>query len=215
MNTDWDARELKRLRVATAIALGHNQVPADESLIADLVMGVLDEHTCWNTYSWADSAIVLASHYVGEAAAHLKAIGKTHKPTTRSAAIHFLGRIGSGREIPLLTRCLYDVRDAVRIAAARGLARIRPSAVLPYLLDDGNFLLPDTAISRVRILAELRRGPPQTLSTEEHASVRQKLLEVLARPDVSLEEQIEAARTLKAEFPFGTLLRALFDGATD
>jgi len=140
--------------------------------------------------------------------------GKTHAPATRCAAINFLGRIGTGREIPLLTRCLYDERDAVRIAATRGLARIRPSAVVSYLLDDGNFLLPDTAISRVRLLAELRHGPPQSLSADDHESVRHKLLEILTGPDVCVEERIEAARALKAEFPFGTLLRAVFEEAT-
>jgi HEAT repeat protein len=137
--------------------------------------------------------------------------GKTHTPATRCAAIHFLGRIGSGREIPLLTRCLYDERDAVRIAAARALARIRPDHVLPYLLDDANFLLRDTAIPRVRILAELRHRPPQRLSAKNNELVRHKLLEVLAKPDASPQEQIEATRALKAEFPFGTLLRAVFD----
>jgi len=137
--------------------------------------------------------------------------GKTHAPATRCAAINFLGRIGTGREIPLLTRCLYDERDAVRIAATRALAHIRPDHVLPYLLDDANFLLRDTAIPRVRVLAELRHMPPQRLSAKNNELVRHKLLEVLAKPDASLQEQIEAARTLKAEFPFGTLLRAVFD----
>ncbi len=139
---------------------------------------------------------------------------KTYAPATRCAAIDFLGRIGTAREIPLLTRCLYDPRDTVRIAAARAFARIRPAAVLPYLLDDANFLLRDTAIPRVRILAELRHGPPQRLSAKNHELVRQKLLELLVSPDASPQEQIEAARALKAEFPFGTLLHAVFDEPT-
>ena len=68
--------------------------------------------------------------------------------------------------------------------------------------------------ARVRLLAELRRGPPQSLAADDHESVRQKLLEILTRPDACVEERIEAARVLKAEFPFGTLLRAMFEEAT-
>ncbi len=47
-----------------------------------------------------------------------------------------------------------------------------------------------------------------------HEFIRHKRLETLTRPNVSVEERIEAAQALKAEFSFGTLLRTIFEEAT-
>jgi hypothetical protein len=120
-----------------------------------------------------------------------------------------LGRIGSGRDIPVIKPCLYDEHDIVRMVAIRALARIRPKSVMGYLMDDGNFLLTDTSIARTRVLGEIIRMDDKRVSEEEKRQAKSKLCEILGNEAFMPQERIQAALSLRSVVPRGVFLRSI------
>jgi len=85
MNADWDPRKLKRLRTATAVALGYRQLPADDQLIADLVTGLACGWQATSVYPWADPVAVIQEHYGAEATESLLAVALSSEVSQAAA----------------------------------------------------------------------------------------------------------------------------------
>jgi len=146
----------------------------------------------------------------GQFGARLRELAKKScPPQVRGAAISLLGRIGGGRDIPVIKPCLYDEQNAVRIAATRALTRIRPKSVMAYLMDDGNFLLTDTSIARARILGEILRMDDRRASENEKRQAKSKLFEILGNEAFMPQERMQAALSLRSGLPRGAFLRAM------
>ncbi len=128
---------------------------------------------------------------------------------SRVAALSFLGRIGAGEDVPVITPCLYDEQDGVRIAATECYARLSPRKSLEYLLDDTNFLLNPTRIARVNILGRLIDADVELISTDQNRVVRSKLWGIVANSHCSLEERSAAARVLRNWVSRGDLVDAV------